>query len=174
MRAASPARGITLDAQKLRDFRRQRGMTQAALATAADISDDTVSRAERGQSVSLENAMAIAGALNVAVASLTVAGGEPASSDSQQPFAASRHKKVRIPVGLQPTDLIRGESRDPLINNSIGGTVDPGFRRECGVNLVTRPPASRHRLRQPRCPRPPTRPARTRGFRRAGGRKRPP
>jgi hypothetical protein len=23
-----------------------------------------------------------------------------------------------------------------LINNSIGGTVDPGFRRECGFELV--------------------------------------
>jgi hypothetical protein len=26
---------------------------------------------------------------------------------------------------------IPGEGRDPSTNNSIGGTMDPGFRREC-------------------------------------------
>jgi hypothetical protein len=25
---------------------------------------------------------------------------------------------------------IPGESRDPPVNNSVGGTVDPGFRRK--------------------------------------------
>jgi hypothetical protein len=29
---------------------------------------------------------------------------------------------------------IPGESRDPLINDSVGGTVGPGFRRECDLN----------------------------------------
>ena len=33
-----------------------------------------------------------------------------------------------------------GESRDPLINDSIGGTMGPGFRRECGLNLVVLSP----------------------------------
>jgi len=27
---------------------------------------------------------------------------------------------------------IPGESRDPRFKSSIGGLVDPGFRRECG------------------------------------------
>src|SRR5438309_3165794 len=34
--------------------------------------------------------------------------------------------KVRIP----------GESWDPLINNSIGGPVGPGFRRECDLSWL--------------------------------------
>jgi hypothetical protein len=29
---------------------------------------------------------------------------------------------------------IPGESRDPPINNSVRGTVDPGVRRECDLN----------------------------------------
>ncbi len=43
--------------------------------------------------------------------------------------------KNRIPVGLQPTDLFRGESRDPFVNRSVAGGMDPGFRRECGSQL---------------------------------------
>jgi hypothetical protein len=31
---------------------------------------------------------------------------------------------------------VPGESRDPLINNSIGRTVGPGFRRECDLNWL--------------------------------------
>ena len=45
-------------------------MTQAHLADAAGVSDDAISRAERGQAISLENAMAIAAFFNVAVAAL--------------------------------------------------------------------------------------------------------
>jgi hypothetical protein len=51
-------------------------------------------------------------------------------------------QNIRIPVGLQPTDLFRGESRDPLLNRSIAGSMDPGFRRECGF-LVTNAIAQR-------------------------------
>jgi tetratricopeptide (TPR) repeat protein/transcriptional regulator with XRE-family HTH domain len=99
MKAASSARGITLDRQKLRELRRQRSMTQAALAIAADVSDDTVSRAERRLSISLENAMAIAGALNVDVASLTTEDHEPepAAADAGQVFAAS-NIPIRVPA----------------------------------------------------------------------------
>src|SRR5712691_2550416 len=32
----------------------------------------------------------------------------------------------------QPKIRIPGESRDPLLNRSAAGLVDPGFRRECG------------------------------------------
>ena len=31
---------------------------------------------------------------------------------------------------------IPGESWDPLINDSVGGTVDPGFRRECNLSWL--------------------------------------
>jgi hypothetical protein len=38
-----------------------------------------------------------------------------------------------VSVGIQK-NRIPGESRDPRINDSIGGMVDPGFRRECDLN----------------------------------------
>src|SRR5438094_593932 len=66
------------------------------------------------------------------------------------------YRCVRAPRGLQyrnqhalsdrttNSDCIPGESRDPLVNSSICGTVDPGFRRECeffvGPICVPEPP----------------------------------
>src|SRR5712691_5828070 len=99
MKAAPSARGVTLDGQGLRKLRRQRSMTQAVLATAADVSDDTVSRAERDQSVSLENAMAIAGALNVDVAALVTKDDDRASPGAadRRSFAAS-NIPIRVPT----------------------------------------------------------------------------
>jgi len=42
----------------------------------------------------------------------------------------------RGPVGLQPTDLIPGESRDPLLGDSCGGSADPGLRRDGGEHRL--------------------------------------
>jgi len=48
MNTTALTRGILLDAAKVRDLRREHGWTQVELAVAADVSDDAVSRAERG------------------------------------------------------------------------------------------------------------------------------
>src|SRR5712691_8356332 len=94
------ARGIALDAQKLRDLRRQRGMTQAHLADAAEIGDDTISRAERGQAISLENAMAIAAFFEttvVALAEVTTDIDAPAPRH-EAPSSAASNIPIRVPV----------------------------------------------------------------------------
>jgi tetratricopeptide (TPR) repeat protein/transcriptional regulator with XRE-family HTH domain len=100
MRTGSSARGIILDAQKLRDLRRQRGMTQAHLADAAEVSDDTISRAERGQAISLENAMAVAAFFDTTVAALAeaVAKIEAPTPRHEPPSSAASNIPIRVPV----------------------------------------------------------------------------
>lgn len=44
-------------------------------------------------------------------------------------------------VRLQPTDSIRGASRDPAASDRGGGSVGPGFRRECISQGTGRPAA---------------------------------
>jgi len=49
-------------------------------------------------------------------------------------FAGSDAFPFRDSIALR--NRIPGESRDLLINDSTGGTVGPGFRRECGLNWL--------------------------------------
>jgi transcriptional regulator with XRE-family HTH domain/tetratricopeptide (TPR) repeat protein len=100
MTAVSSARGMTLDRQKVRNLRRQRGMTQAHFANAAGISEDTISRAERGQSVSMENAMAIAAAFGTTVADLAVL---PAETQKSAAVAMS-NIPIRVPTHFMGRD----------------------------------------------------------------------
>src|SRR5712691_817562 len=51
------------------------------------------------------------------------------SSNSMRSAISHPGKIFCRPVGLQPTDLIRGGSRDPFCRVRAGGTMGPGFRR---------------------------------------------
>ena len=42
----------------------------------------------------------------------------------------------RSPAGLTPKDLIRRESRDPLLGDSCGASADPGLRRDGGEHRL--------------------------------------
>jgi spore maturation protein CgeB len=42
----------------------------------------------------------------------------------------------RSPTGLKPTDLILGESRDPHLGRSCGGSTDPALLRDDGMNRL--------------------------------------
>src|SRR4051794_27665347 len=52
----------------------------------------------------------------------------PVSSPPTLPTPGHEPVGVRCPVGLQPMDWIRGESRDPPIRRSCGRKVDPSLR----------------------------------------------
>jgi len=41
------------------------------------------------------------------------------------------------PKEVYSKTCIPGESRDPLVNGSTAGEVEPGFRRDAGFQLVT-------------------------------------
>jgi transcriptional regulator with XRE-family HTH domain len=98
MKAASSSRGIELDRAKIREMRRQRGMTQEHLAHAAGVSDDAISRAERGQAISLENAMAMAAFFKTDVASLSaVTEAESPAENPQTPPVAASNIPIRVP-----------------------------------------------------------------------------
>jgi transcriptional regulator with XRE-family HTH domain len=84
--SSEQSRGIDLDGRRVRQQRRARAWTQALLAEAAQVSIDTIGRAEKGQAISLENAMAIAGALDRDIAFFR----------SGQSFAAS-NIPIRVP-----------------------------------------------------------------------------
>jgi transcriptional regulator with XRE-family HTH domain len=99
-------RGITLDGKKLRELRRHRALTQEHLAGIAGVSDDTISRAERSQSISLENAMAIAAGFNTDVASLIPAA-VPNKTDALTEEAgagAMSNIPIRVPTHFMGRD----------------------------------------------------------------------
>src|SRR6266567_9167077 len=56
-------------------------------------------------------------------------------------IATAARQYYRIPVGLQPTDLFRGESRDPPTKRQYDCQMDPGLRRGCDY-LCARAPHS--------------------------------
>jgi tetratricopeptide (TPR) repeat protein/transcriptional regulator with XRE-family HTH domain len=149
MKGASSARGITLDAQKLRDLRRQRGMTQAHLAEAAGmISDDPISRAERGIPISLDNAAAIAAVFNVIVASLTVAVAEieaPAASNDS-PAGAASNIPIRVPAHFMGREdaLADIETAMGRHNGRVAITALHGLRG-VGKTVLAAAYAERHR-----------------------------
>jgi transcriptional regulator with XRE-family HTH domain len=97
MNAISPTRGIGLDAQKLRELRRQRGMTQHVLAGATGVSEDTVSRAERDLSISLESAQALAAFFQTDVASLATVTLDLLPPKREQLPVAMSNIPIRVP-----------------------------------------------------------------------------
>jgi transcriptional regulator with XRE-family HTH domain/tetratricopeptide (TPR) repeat protein len=84
MQTASFPRGIVLAPDKLRELRRQRGVKQLDLAVASGVSEAGISRAERGQSISLENAGAIAAFFNATVAELSGATPVPTAPEPER------------------------------------------------------------------------------------------
>jgi transcriptional regulator with XRE-family HTH domain/tetratricopeptide (TPR) repeat protein len=115
MNDLSPARGTTLDGKKLRELRGQRALSQEDLAEIAGVSDDTISRAERGRSISFDNARAIAAAFNVDVASLLPAGipsKKPPTEEART--AAMSNIPIRVPTHFMGRDAALAEIADAL------------------------------------------------------------
>jgi tetratricopeptide (TPR) repeat protein/transcriptional regulator with XRE-family HTH domain len=111
MNDLSPARGITLDGKKLRELRGQRALSQEHLAGIAGVSDDTVNRAERGLSISFDNARAVAAAFNVDVASLIPA----VLSEAHAPIQEARDAAMsNIPIRVPTHFLGREEALDDI------------------------------------------------------------
>jgi transcriptional regulator with XRE-family HTH domain len=100
-------RGMILDGQKVRAQRRERGWTQAHLADAAEVSIDTIGRAEASLSISLENALAVAAALNVELTGLNA---QDRTLDAPSPRAMDSWPVL---VARARTDLATIYLRDP-------------------------------------------------------------
>jgi len=89
-------RGVALAPDRVRELRIKLGKAQVELAVAADVSVDTVGRAENGTPISLESATAIASMLQVEL-SVLMAADNRASERSDRPSAQSN-----IPEGMVP------------------------------------------------------------------------
>jgi len=124
MRTTS-ARGVALDAAKLRQMRQALAMTQSDLAVSADVSDDAISRAEQGRAITPANATAIAAFFNVELGSLLAskANAEELPSRPQPPPGTISNIPIRVPEHFLGRDEAAGADR--------GGAGDAsGARRD--------------------------------------------
>jgi transcriptional regulator with XRE-family HTH domain len=110
MNTTTRQRGIALDGAKLHELRRQQGWTQGDLAVAADVSDDAVSRGERGIAISLESAKANAAAFNTDLAML----GVPTPDTSASPSVAASNIPIRVPEFFLGRDDALGDIETAL------------------------------------------------------------
>ena len=125
MQTASLSRGIVLDADKLPELRRQRGLKQVDLAVASGVSEAGISRAERSQSISLESAGAIAAFFNATVGELSAAAPAPelpkppdpepiAPRPGSPPVAAMSNIPIRVPKHFMGRDTALAEIDEAL------------------------------------------------------------
>lgn len=78
---------IRIDGTKIRQIREQKGLTQLYIATAVEVTTDTVSRWEnkRYPSIKKENALKLAQALEVDLSELMESESEPITADTRLP-----------------------------------------------------------------------------------------
>lgn len=87
--------------ERLRSLRQTRKLTQADLAERAGVTDETVSRVERGAfEPALSTAIALAQALGTPLDALTGSGAEEASHSLPRPIAPSVQKLVDLVLAL--------------------------------------------------------------------------
>ncbi len=145
----SPAlpRGVALLPGVVRDRRIKLGKSQIELAGAAEVSVDTVGRAENGTTISLESATAIASVLGVELPALLA---DSKKDEGQQP---ERFAETNIPEGMVPR-VFRGREDDlAAIEKALAGdgkavaiTALHGLRG-VGKTVLAAAYAERHRAR---------------------------
>ena len=102
-------------------------MTQSVMADAADVSVDTIGRAEKGEPISLENAMGIASALNVAVADLCT--DQPSKAAPEINKAKSGAGVSEAGTGSMANDVAAWLVRDGGSEMSFGLVVQNGSKQ---------------------------------------------
>jgi len=84
-----PKRSVRFSAKELRRAREDADLTQEALAAAADLSVDSIRRAEHGTSVSVETARVIGSSLDISYETLLEVPDKPSPSTRPKP-----HKQI--------------------------------------------------------------------------------
>ncbi|HXP05356.1 MAG TPA: FxSxx-COOH system tetratricopeptide repeat protein [Stellaceae bacterium] len=114
MNTTALTRGILLDAAKVRDLRREHGWTQVELAVAADVSDDAVSRAERGIPISLDNARGLAAAFATDLANLRSITLDTGVEELSPSSIALSNIPIRVPTHFMGRDSALSEIEQAL------------------------------------------------------------
>ncbi|MBE0582373.1 MAG: helix-turn-helix transcriptional regulator [Desulfofustis sp.] len=111
---------VKIDGTRVRAIREEKGLTQLYVATAVEVTTDTVSRWEnkRYPTIKKDNALKLAAALEVDLAALLDQGSDPAASPPSQ----SEHRPEHVPEMApgQPNGATTGESAPPPVTGPAG------------------------------------------------------